>query len=149
MTMDDSVVDEESDILELFLHGQDCENEGDTESAASVYEHIVDNYADKVNLPYTHTHGKDLGDDIPPALIYSCTLNSLGGLYLDIEMLDKAKELFTESSRAWPKNFMSLLNLANMERECGDFNEAVSLYQRIVDSTLSAAEITNIEDKSL
>ena len=138
--------DDESSIIELFLHGQGCENEGDTESAASVYEHIVENYAGQIGLPYLHVHGESSEeDDVPPALVYSCTLNSLGGLYLDIEMLDKAKELFEKSTKAWPRNAMAILNIANMERECGDFHAALRLYEAIIDNAPSAEEVTRIE----
>ena len=144
--------DEDDDTLttvqDIFLYGQQCEAEDNADGAVEAYEEIL-GFLEGDGVPvFMHKPEKDgLVPDPPSTLIYSCTLNSYGGLCLDRggEELGRARSFFQRAVRAWNKNLMALLNLANLEREYGDFHSALNLYRKIVRYAPATFDFDNVD----
>ena len=120
--------DEEEDLYALFVTAQRLETEGDVQAAVDTYESIVA-AADRSTLSASRKRPRERP---PAALLASCSLTCIGGHYLDIEDIDEAKNRFHRASLCWPENALAKINLANIEREWGDEDEAVRHYKDVL-----------------
>eukprot|EP00949_MAST-11_sp_MAST-11-sp1_P003646 g3646.t1 len=135
-------------FLDAFLFAQARENAGDEQGAAEVYLDILSDagyeglaqqqwlrtectLAKKWSFSSRTGFAQRLPDAPPDALIVSCCLNAMGGLFLEDSSPTVAACLLRAALEVWPENAMALVNLAHLEREHGSPKAAIKIYERV------------------
>lgn len=136
------------DAMDHFFAGQSYEDRGDSWEAAT---HYVECAAIAEELGSFGDGTEDEGESLlresqlHPRVLSSCAYNRLSGIYLDAAMgrskqgelvgpmVAYAKEQAEKALWAWSQNLVAYVNLGNMERAEGRFDQALKYFARVVE----------------
>jgi len=126
-------------IRSLFSAAQGFEDEDDVASALAHFEAVVDTFEANPGPQQSDAVVEDA--DLPPlSFVASAAANSAGGFFMDEGEMEKARKKLRKAESLWSGNVMALVNLANIEREYGDFLEAMRIYNTCAEECVKILE---------